>query len=181
MSSIEIYDPNNQVWYSQDTTGAAPESRIEFCLTGAASTNRTFDILVYAGWDGTDTSSGYDEAFILSLPSFHWFKADYASTKPRHGLTCEHAGGGQVLTIGGVDTSQVGTSAGYQGPFSTVDPFKQGLAIFDMSTLSFASSYTASRTDYTMSETIQYYYDTKYVLPSDCRALEADVIMLTGS
>lgn len=161
MSSVEIYDISNEAWYQQDTTGDAPEPRIEFCMTGAASTNQTFDIFVYAGWDDADSSSAYDEVFVLSLPSFHWFKADYNSEHPRHGLTCEHVGGGQVLTIGGLDTSLVGTAAGYEGPFSTVDPFEQGLAVFDLNTLSFTDSYTANRSDYNMSTLVQEYYDTK--------------------
>lgn len=166
MSQVDVYDPNDQVWYVQDTTGDAPEGRVEFCLSGAASTNKTFDVFVYAGWDGADTSSNYDEVFILSLPSFHWFKADYDSANPRHALTCEHVGGGQILSIGGLDTSQVAnTTNNYIGPFSDPDDFKQGLAIFDMTTLAWADSYTANRTDYTMSQTIQYYYDTKYALP----------------
>lgn len=161
MNSVEVYDPKNEVWYLQETTGGTPEPRIEFCVAGVASTNRTFDIFVYAGWDNVDTSSTYDEVFVLSLPSFHWFKANYDSIYPRHGLTCEHVGGGQVLSIGGIDTSKVGTTSAYNGPFSTIDPFDQGLSIFDLSTLGFASSYTANRSEYTLSTIIQDYYNTK--------------------
>lgn len=160
MSTVEVYDPAGQVWYSQDTTGDTPEARIEFCLAGAASGNRTYDILVYAGWDGVDVSEGYDEVFVLSLPSFNWFKADYASEYPRHGLSCEHVGGGQVLTIGGVDTTEKET---YQTAFNTRDQFDQGLAIFDMTKMAFASSYTANRSEYTLSDTIQSYYNSKSV------------------
>lgn len=161
MSSVEVYDIANKAWYQQDTTGDVPGSRIEFCLTGAASTNRTFDVFVYAGWDNVDKFSEYDDAFVLSLPSFHWFKADYRSAYPRHALTCEHVGGGQVLTIGGVDTSDAPLNAGYEGPFEPVDPFKQGIAVFDLSTLDFASSYTANRSGYSMSAGVQDYYDSK--------------------
>ncbi|KAJ4420459.1 hypothetical protein N0V82_004336 [Gnomoniopsis sp. IMI 355080] len=160
MSHAEIYDPDGDVWYQQATTGDAPEPRIEFCIAGAASTNRTFDIFVYAGWDNADASSAYDEVFILSLPSFQWFKADYESEHPRHGLTCEHVGGGQILTIGGVDSSAISSSSSYEAAFSTPDQFKQGLAIFDMSTLSFKSSYTSGLYQYAMSDTVQNYYDT---------------------
>lgn len=161
ISLIEVYDIANDVWYQQYTTGDTPGSRIECCIAGTASTNRTFDILVYAGWDNVDKFEEYDNAYILSLPSFHWFKADYESAHPRHALSCEHVGGGQILTIGGVDTTEAPINGGYEGPFEPVDSFKQGLAILDMNSFAFANSYTANRTEYTMSAAVQAYHDSK--------------------
>ena len=125
--SVQVYDPATNNWYEQTTTGSIPKGRKEYCMTGAASSNNTYEIVVYAGWDGNlgKTSIPWDELFVLSLPSFHWFRADYQAIQPRHGLTCEHIGRGQVLTIGGVDTTQVGPDSLYDGVFNTRDPHAQ--------------------------------------------------------
>lgn len=77
-SLVQVFDPGSNTWYEQTTTGGIPEGRKQYCMTGAASSNNTYEILVYAGWDGNlgSTSRPWDQAYVLSLPSFHWFKAD---------------------------------------------------------------------------------------------------------
>lgn len=164
-SSVQVFDLESDTWYEQATTGTIPDGRKEYCMTGAASSNNTYEIVVYAGWDGNlgTTSIPWDELFVLSLPSFHWFRADYQSVQPRHGLTCEHIGGGQVLTIGGVDTTQVGPNRLYDGVFNTRDPHPQGLAIFDLSSLSFTEGYVSNRTVYNLAPDVQSYYNNKLV------------------
>ncbi|KAJ0114157.1 hypothetical protein J7T55_007991 [Diaporthe amygdali] len=160
-TSVQVFDPATDTWYEQTTTGDIPNGRKEYCMTGAASSNNTYEILVYAGWDGNlgTTSIAWDQAFVLSLPSFRWFKADYQALQPRHGLTCEHIGGGQVLTIGGVDTTQVGPDSLYDGVFNTRDAHAQGLAVFDLSSLSFKTRYMSNQTVYNLAPDVQSYYD----------------------
>jgi hypothetical protein len=178
--SVQVYDPATNNWYEQTTTGSIPKGRKEYCMTGAASSNNTYEIVVYAGWDGNlgKTSIPWDELFVLSLPSFHWFRADYQAIQPRHGLTCEHIGGGQVLTIGGVDTTQVGPDSLYDGVFNTRDPHAQGLAIFDLSSLSFTTGYMSNRTVYTLAPDVQSYYNNKSV-PGGSRARLVSGMLLT--
>ncbi|KAL1849917.1 hypothetical protein Daus18300_013112 [Diaporthe australafricana] len=160
-STVQVFDPGSNTWYEQTTTGDIPEGRKQYCMAGAASSNNTYEILVYAGWDGNlgVTSIPWDQAYVLSLPSFHWFKADYQALQPRHGLTCEHVGGGQVLTIGGADTTQVGPSTTYTGVFNTRDAHPQGLAIFDLSSLSFKTGYVNNQTVYNLAPDLQSYYN----------------------
>lgn len=160
-NSVQVFDPATDTWYEQTTTGNIPESRKEYCMAGAASSNNTYEILVYAGWDGNLGSSSipWDEAYVLSLPSFHWFKADYQALRPRHGLTCEHIGGGQVLAIGGVDTTQNGPTSLYDDVFNTQDTHDQGLAIFDMSSLSFTTGFKSNQTVYNLATDVQNYYN----------------------
>lgn len=47
MSTVQILDPSTGDWYEQATTGTAPAARKEFCLAGAASTNETYELVVY--------------------------------------------------------------------------------------------------------------------------------------
>lgn len=164
-NSVQVFDPATDTWYEQTTTGNIPEGRKEYCMAGAASSNKTYEILVYAGWDGNLGSGSipWDEAYVLSLPSFHWFKADYQALRPRHGLTCEHIGGGQVLTIGGVDTTQNGPTSLYDDVFNTRDTHDQGLAVFDMSSLSFRTSFASNQTVYNLATDVQTYYNDQYV------------------
>lgn len=78
-SSVQVFDLATDTWYEQTTTGAIPDSRKEYCMTGVASSNNTYEIVAYAGWDGNlgTTSIPWDELYVLSLPSLHWFRADY--------------------------------------------------------------------------------------------------------
>lgn len=161
--TVQVFDIASGTWYDHITTGNVPPFRMQYCMTGAASSSRTYEILVYAGWNNTlgDYATSFDAAYVLSLPSFNWFKADYVASNPRHALTCEHIGGGQVLTIGGLDTSQHDASNQYRGVFHTVDPFPQGLGIFDLSSMSFAESFEANRTTYDYADALSTYYQTR--------------------
>ncbi|KAK3994750.1 hypothetical protein QBC44DRAFT_367269 [Cladorrhinum sp. PSN332] len=163
---IQVYDPENQRWFEQKATGEIPQPRKEFCITGAASTNRTYEILVYAGYDGELGSAAipYDSAFVLTIPGFYWVRAQYTPANPRHGLTCNLVSGGQVLIIGGVDSTQRNTGDSeddYHDVFDTPDPFLTGLAVFDLTRLRFQSSYTAKQEPYKAAPEIKDYYNTR--------------------
>ncbi len=121
---------------------------------------------MYAGWGGIlgAASIPYDEIYILTLPAFHWIKVDYPPQHPRHGLTCNAVGGNQIITIGGLDTNSKHTvdSLVYLSPFDTTpDPFAQGLAVFDMTALKFATQYTAKAPRYVQSEVVKNYYEKR--------------------
>ncbi|KAK5660116.1 hypothetical protein OQA88_13585 [Cercophora sp. LCS_1] len=159
--SVRIYDIGRREWTEQQTSGGVPMSRKDFCMAGTASNNQTYEILVYAGWDGTLglNSIPYDEAFVLTLPGFYWVKASYPALHPRHGLSCNAVGRGQILTIGGVDTTKNGGDNPYEATFDTPDPFERGLAIFDMGTLSWRDKYVAKPGSYAAAPDIRAYYN----------------------
>ena len=163
--TIHVYDIRNARWYEQQSSGDIPETRQDFCMAGSPSSNRTHEILVYAGWNGQPGPSAipYDNTYVLTLPGFFWAKANYTAAHPRHGLTCEAVGGSQILTIGGVDSTQQDptTNDTYTPGFNTRDPFPQGLAIFDLASLTWSSSYHAYRGLQPPASEIQAYYNTK--------------------
>ncbi|MCJ1469011.1 hypothetical protein MMC07_007643 [Pseudocyphellaria aurata] len=166
LDRISIFDPSTKQWFNQTTTGNIPMPRKEFCLAGIESNNGTYEIFMYAGWGGSLGVSAipFDEIYILTLPAFNWIKVDYPPQHPRHALTCNAVGGSQILTIGGLDTNSKHTidTLVYISPFDTsADPFAQGLAIFDMTTLKFANQYTAKASPYVQSDLVRNYYETR--------------------
>lgn len=171
-SIVQIYNPQDQKWYDQKTSGTVPSGRMQFCLTGMPSNNQTYELLVYAGWDGNPGSGSisFDDAYVLTLPGFYWVKASYTAANPRYGLSCNAVGGGQVITIGGVDptqqqngNSQSSQISGYSAGFNTPDPFTQGIGVFDIGSLSWKSSYSPMPFLYTPNPQVQNYYNVKYV------------------
>lgn len=162
--TVQVYDIDSQRWFGQLTSGTVPRSRKDFCIAGAPSRKQTFEILIYAGWGGKLGHSAvvYDSAFVLTLPGFYWVRAHYLPRHPRHGLTCNAVGGGQILAIGGVDSTQKDDVNGsYAGGFNTPDPFTQGLAIFDLGELAWSSAYSKRRGPHNPPAKIQRYYDRK--------------------
>lgn len=60
----------------------------------------------YGGSPATQTiNAGLDKVYILSLPSFLWFKANYTSPDPRTDHTYSIVGNRQMLSIGGLSTT----------------------------------------------------------------------------
>lgn len=142
---VLVFDPASGEWYNQTTTGNKPFPRYSICTAGAASTNGTYEIFVYGGDSGILGTSSVpcDTVNILSLPAFNWFSAAYNPQNPRSGHTCEAVGGSQIAIIGGKDANPPVESGVPEAKttLSTPDPFAQGLAIFDLRTLEFASEY----------------------------------------
>lgn len=94
---------------------------------------------------------------------FHWISVPYNPQNPRHALTCNAVGGSQILSIGGLDSNSrvaVGIIDNIiESTFdSSADPFAQGLAIFDMTTLAFSDQYTAGAPPYEQSEAVKQLY-----------------------
>lgn len=81
------------------------------------------------------------EVFVLSIPSFRWYKTNLKTTSSRYHHTCEIVGQRQMLVIGGV-------TAGVKTQNISTDPWAQGLGIFDLTNLEWMSSYDASAKPY---------------------------------
>lgn len=105
-------------------------------------------------FDGSAPNS--DQVYILSIPSFRWFKANYTSTDSRAGHTC-HIKNNQIIMIGGQNPS-------YKNQFNdnpnSVDPWLQGIGVFDTKSLRFKDSYQANADAYETPEVIKQYYET---------------------
>lgn len=102
---------------------------------------------VYGGWDGF--SVVFNDLYVLTIPGFVWFQvtSDEQSTRVEH--TCEVIGRRQMAVIGGLSN-----------PSSWIDPdpFTQGLGVFDMSNMTWSSSYSANADAYETPEPVKSWY-----------------------
>ncbi|KAI4175060.1 MAG: hypothetical protein LQ346_008132, partial [Caloplaca aetnensis] len=169
--NIWVYEAASHKWFNQTATGNLPRPRSEFCVAGINSTEGTYEIFLYGG-DPRGLGPNavpYDEIFILSLPAFHWFKVDYLPEHPRGGHSCNAVGGSQIISIGGWDANPAiyrGTNGNHDEleksrMNTTVDPFTQGLGIFDMTALTWANHYTANAAPYSQSKLVRDFYQDR--------------------
>ncbi|KAL8903295.1 MAG: hypothetical protein Q9171_007448 [Xanthocarpia ochracea] len=166
--NIWVYESQENRWYNQTATGDVPAGRRSFCLAGVNSTDETYEIFLYGGFNGRlgPSTIPYDEIFILTLPAFHWLKIDYPALHPRHGHSCNAVGGSQIISTGGVDSNATITTGDLteirKSSFnSSVDPFVQGLGIFDMTSLKWADRYRANAPPYEQSDRVKAFYRDK--------------------
>ena len=86
----------------------------------------------------------FQDVFILSIPSFTWFRSNAtAAGTRRSNHFCQIIGHRQMLAIGGRNPSFVGDDWS-QSP----DSWTKGMNIFDMSALSWTSAYDANAAEY---------------------------------
>jgi hypothetical protein len=162
MANISLFEPTTQQWYYQTSTGEVPPQRDRFCVVGstAGGDNGTFEIYMYGGQYGagafssasSSTNAASDEVYVLSLPAFQWFKAEYTSSDPRILHTC-HALGSQMLSVGGIDPS----AASYQDAIDNSDNFTQGIKVFDLTKMQWTNSWDPSLPEYETPEVVNEY------------------------
>ncbi|KAG8527459.1 uncharacterized protein KY384_007611 [Bacidia gigantensis] len=163
--SVEVFDITTQEWYNQTTTGNPPLPRKDHCVAGIASSEQTYEIFVYGGYGGKQGSgqTAYDTISILTLPAFQWISVPYVAQSPRFGHSCHHVGGSQILVVGGgdpsIEVSSDQSSDMYQGDIRSEDPNRQGLGVFEMSSLMWNDHYDASTPAYTQAVSVKNYYD----------------------
>ena len=90
-----------------------------------------------------------DELFVLSLPAFRWFKADYRSLSPRTKHQCQ-AVHSQMVLIGGLNPASSNQS---------MDPWVQGIGVFDMTSLEWKASFEAKAALYKSPDVVRQYYN----------------------
>ncbi|TQN70950.1 hypothetical protein CSHISOI_04626 [Colletotrichum shisoi] len=111
--------------------------------------NGTYEIFVFGG---TNTVNTYDDVFFLSSPGFVRTQVIYGAKSIRRFHTCAVVGRRHMLSVGGSD-GQTG--------WSWVDPWPQGLGLFDMTDWVWKTDYDASAKDYETSGVITDWYKNK--------------------
>ncbi|KAF3351459.1 hypothetical protein VD0002_g4822 [Verticillium dahliae] len=151
--NLTFMDPVTRDFHSQQTTGNAPSGRIFHCSVGVEGKNGTYEIgFVFGGRNQRDNQA-YDDAYVLTLPGFHWEKVDYESKSPRSGHACLVVGKRQMLSIGGVNHEP-----GMPDLWLDRDPWPQGLGVFDITELKWTNEYDADAEDYDSPEVIKSWY-----------------------
>ncbi len=104
MSKIHIYDVASSKWYTQTATGNVPEARRQFCAGATWSDDQSsYNIYLYGGY-GFNGVAAYDDAYILTLPSFTWIKVftdNSTGTYGHGGCSANVVNRDQMIIIGG--------------------------------------------------------------------------------
>ncbi|KAI5785799.1 hypothetical protein EDC01DRAFT_618073, partial [Geopyxis carbonaria] len=110
MNRIDIIDTANGKVYQQNATGTTPERRRRFCGgVASAKDGSSHNIYIYGGMGFGNQTTGFDDFYILSIPTFTWVRVypDHVRKKneayfPHYDLSCNVVNGGsQMLIIGG--------------------------------------------------------------------------------
>lgn len=132
METLSIYDVQTGKWYLQNTTGETPPQLTQFCsVLASADDGSSHNIYIYGGYSGLDdTEIPSDDVYILSLPSFKWFRAyNGTQTHGRSGHRCFQVYPDQMLAIGGYRTA-------------STQCLEDGVIVnFNLNTLSFEEKY----------------------------------------
>ncbi|KAI1503772.1 hypothetical protein F5X99DRAFT_89796 [Biscogniauxia marginata] len=136
MSTIDVYDIKTSEWYHQQTSGEAPQVRVNLCaVIFSAPDASSFNIYLYGGQNLLPYGQQiqYTDVWILTVPSFTWIKVDLpGGNEPpaRAGHQCA-ARDGQMIIVGGY----VGEDIPCDSP---------GVYNFDASNLQWKDSFTAA-------------------------------------
>ncbi|KAI1641114.1 hypothetical protein F4809DRAFT_636885 [Biscogniauxia mediterranea] len=135
MSTIDVYDIKTSQWYHQQTSGEAPQVRVNPCaVIFSAPDASSFNIYMYGGQNLLPYGQQiqYTDVWILTIPSFTWIKADINGNEPpaRAGHQCA-ARDGQMVIVGGY----VGENIPCDSP---------GIYNFDASLLQWKDSFSAA-------------------------------------
>ncbi|KAF2875787.1 hypothetical protein BDV95DRAFT_281642 [Massariosphaeria phaeospora] len=172
-ADIAMYEPGSGKWFHQIATGTIPEWRTRPCAVGVKGENDTYEIFIYGGANTAlyggqfptemeaEAANALDEIFVLSLPAFVWFKANYTAKSSRQSHTCHLVGKRQLLTIGGIDPS---LQEYYSFQKNATDPFTLGLGVFDLTEMTWSDGYNADAPEYRSPRDVFDYYlrNTRY-------------------
>lgn len=167
LDTIYIHDPVTGKFWNQtatSATGEMPKPRMRFCSVGMVGSNGTFEIFIFGGIDLSKSPEENillsDNVWVLSLPSFVWFEADYPPRFRRAAHTCNVApqASSQMIIIGGLD------GLAYNRSFSR-DPWKNGINVFNLNNMEWESNYDPHAPAYKTPSMITNYIQNSEPLP----------------
>jgi hypothetical protein len=105
LQTIFLYDIANAKWYTQKATGDIPGMRRRFCggVTWADDKS-SYNVYIYGGASMPPLTVGYDDIYILSIPTFTWTKwypDQPGESYPHHSISCNVIAPDQMILIGG--------------------------------------------------------------------------------
>ncbi|KAK4169492.1 autophagy-related protein 3 [Cladorrhinum sp. PSN259] len=107
MDQILLYDVLSSKWYTQNATGQVPQMRRRFCAGATWAHDRSsYNIYLYGGAGMPPNTAGFDDVYVLSVPSFQWIKmhptdGNVTGQYPHNTLTCDVIDNAQMLVLGG--------------------------------------------------------------------------------
>lgn len=170
-STIHLYDPYQDMWYNQSTSGTAPAPRDRFCSVGVMGDNGTYEIFVYGGHqqtsddssEATERAIAMDQVAVLTIPGFHWLYADYTPTTPRINHACTLTGNRQMIVVGGQNPALPNNG----DPTFSKDPWTNGIGVFDLTAMAWQNKYSSSAKAYVTPQTVKDWYGQNGMYPSN--------------
>ncbi|RBR16688.1 uncharacterized protein FIESC28_06841 [Fusarium coffeatum] len=106
MDQIILYDVLSGKSYFQNATGDVPESRRRFCAGATwVEDQSSYNIYLYGGAGEEEGSLGFDDIYILTLPTFTWIKmypdGNSTGSYPHHSFSCNVVNDAQMFIHGG--------------------------------------------------------------------------------
>ncbi|RMZ78323.1 hypothetical protein DV738_g3952, partial [Chaetothyriales sp. CBS 135597] len=105
MSQIILYEVADNKWYTQTATGDIPANRRKFCAGVTwAEDQSSYNIYLYGGFGFGENVTGFDDVYILTLPTFKWIKwypTEPGASAPHGLLSCNVVDMGQMIVMGG--------------------------------------------------------------------------------
>ncbi|KAI1326127.1 hypothetical protein F5Y16DRAFT_375842 [Xylariaceae sp. FL0255] len=151
-NTVTLVDPVTGQSYTQTTSGTKPPTIESHCTVGVPGQNGTYEIFIYGGVsDQLRTTSG--QMTVLSLPGFTFFEGPTDAARSDHECAIVGKGQRQMFSIGGVD----GENRTYTAP-TTADPWTYSIGIFDMTDLTWLSSYDPNATTYDSPDVVKQWY-----------------------
>ncbi|POS71994.1 kelch domain-containing protein [Diaporthe helianthi] len=138
MSTLDVYDIANSVWYHQQTTGHPPGVRVNPCAVIAAAPDASsFQVYVFGGQNLQPAGNQiqYDDMYILTIPSFTWI-GPVSQGGP--GLSIPYARAGHTCTL---RDGQMIVAGGFNTTVSSCD--SPGIYVFNASSLEWGTSFKA--------------------------------------
>ncbi|KAK4106493.1 hypothetical protein N658DRAFT_414402 [Parathielavia hyrcaniae] len=107
MESIFLFDVLSSKWYTQNASGTIPPMRRRFCAGATwAIDQSSYNIYLYGGVGMPPDTGGFDDVYVLTIPSFQWVKmyptdGSLTGAYGHHSLSCNVIDGAQMMIIGG--------------------------------------------------------------------------------
>ncbi|KAK4123424.1 hypothetical protein N657DRAFT_463263 [Parathielavia appendiculata] len=107
MERIFLFDLLSSKWYIQNATGTIPPMRRRFCAGATWAQDQTsYNIYLYGGVGMPPNTGGFDDVYVLTIPSFQWIKmyptdGSLTGEYGHHSLSCNVIDGAQMIIIRG--------------------------------------------------------------------------------
>ncbi|KAK3346131.1 hypothetical protein B0T25DRAFT_551145 [Lasiosphaeria hispida] len=159
-SNVSVFDVAEKKWYWQVASGEVPEPRQGGCAVGVREPGeKSFEIFLYGGFNGL-LENTYSDVAVLSLPGFVWSRRAFGEKKESNGAArsfaaCAVAGESsrQMLVVGGVYQSR--EKVDY---WRSVDPWPQGLGVFDLTAMNWSDGWDPNAVEYERPQVVRDWY-----------------------
>ncbi|TLD26879.1 hypothetical protein PspLS_05150 [Pyricularia sp. CBS 133598] len=139
MDVVYMFDIGTGRFHSQRTTDQyVPRPRNEACAVAVQQRGSadSYEIFLFGGRASDPLGNAGSDVYVLTVPGFHWIRAEGAYQDPRYSHACAVVGSGgrQMLSIGGIYGP---TASGYIAR----DTWTNGMMILDMTGMFWRDTY----------------------------------------